>query len=708
LSAIEAHMVRAFPLAAGLLLLASIAPAQEAMTPDTVTAVKRATVFLSVQGPTWKASGSGFVIAADKGSVLIATNHHVLTSPADDRRPRPGPAEVMRRLKGAKVTAVFDAGTRTERSTKAEVIAADPDNDLAIIKVAGLTTLPAPIEYAKPPKLSETMPVFTFGFPFGQSLATGRGAPAVTVGKASISSLRLDEKGDLAVVQIDGSLNPGNSGGPIVDAKGRLVGVAVARVKNGQGIGFAIPAQELGRIMKGRLGGLRLATTRAGGGKPTLRIEVAVIDPGAAIRSVSLHYVMVPKGKSPDLKKPLEKQAGTKKLVLKLADGLATGELPLDSADGHIVAQAVPEGGPGAAGSSRPESIALAAPIPRTPRRTVVRQTGPKGRGPRIQGGGGDPEFQDPAPVNGLLVGLEIGVGKFFNNDVIKAVRPIFRVKEKDSAGHWHTTTSSDIVKDVVKVVAKPGYAVGAITLRTGLGIDGLSLTFMKINSDDGLDPKDRYESDWIGGMGGAGPVTVGDGSAPVVGLIGKANSQSATGLGLLYKGDKLFPPGRPSRIQGGGGNPEFREAGPKDGLLVGLEVGVGKFFNNDVIKAVRPVYRAGEKESMGEWHGPADPDIVKEVVKVVAKPGYAVGAITVKTGLGMDGLSVTFMKLGPDGLLNAADKYESNWIGGMGGGGPVTIGDGLPAIGLVGKATEKSVTGLGLLYEADEGAEKQ
>jgi S1-C subfamily serine protease len=701
-------MIRTLPLAAGLLFIASIAPAQEAIIPDTVTAVKRATVFLSVEGPTWKASGSGFVIAADKGTVLIATNHHVLTSPADDRRPRPGPAEVIRRLKVPKVTAVFDAGTRTERSARAEVIAADPDNDLAIIKVAGLKAAPTPIEYAKPPKLSETMPVFTFGFPFGQSLATGRGAPAVTVGKASISSLRLDENGNLAVVQIDGSLNPGNSGGPIVDAEGRLVGVAVARVKNGQGIGFAIPAEELGRMMKGRLGGLRLAATRSADGKPALRIEVAVIDPRAAIRAVSFHYVVVPKGKLPDLKKPLEKQAGTKKLALKLADSLATGELPLDSADGHIVAQAVPEGGPGAAGSSRLESIALAAPIPKRPGRTVVRQAAPKGRGPRIQGGGGDPEFQDPAPASGLLVGLEVGVGKFFNNDVIKAVRPIFRVKGKDSTGSWHGLTTPDIVKDVVKVVAKPGYAVGAITLKTGLGIDGLSLTFMKVTPENALDPKDRYESDWIGGMGGGGPVTVGDGSAPVVGLIGKAHSQTATGLGLLYKGDKLFPPGRPSRIQGGGGNPEFREAGPKGGLLIGLEVGVGKFFNNDVIKAVRPVYRTGDKESVGEWYGPTDPDIVKEVVKVVTKPGYAVGAITVKTGLGMDGLSLTFMKLGPDGRLDAGDKYKSDWIGGLGGGGPVTIGDGLAAIGLVGKATEQSVTGLGLLYEAEDDVDRK
>src|SRR5262249_34867270 len=143
----------------------------------------------------------------------------------------------------AKVTAVFDSGTRAERTGPAEVLAADAQSDLAVLRVTGVKDIPEPIRYADAARPFETMPVWTFGFPFGQALSTSKGNPSITVGRASVSSLRQNEDGELVFVQIDGSLNPGNSGGPVVDSKGRLVGVAVATIK-GSGIGFIIPAAE--------------------------------------------------------------------------------------------------------------------------------------------------------------------------------------------------------------------------------------------------------------------------------------------------------------------------------------------------------------------------------------------------------------------------------------------------------------------------------
>jgi hypothetical protein len=258
----------------------------------------------------------------------------------------------------------------------------------------------------------------------------------------------------------------------------------------------------------------------------------------------------------------------------------------------------------------------------------------------------------------------------------------------------------------VVKVLAKPGYAVAGVTLKTGLGIDGMSVTFMKI-ADGKLDPKDAYESEWIGGMGGGGLVKIGGDSTLVVGVLVKSNGQSANGLGLIYSDtnkpglDGPWPVGKPSKIQGGGNDPEFREGGPEGALLAGLEVGVGRFFDNPVVVSARPIFRVGNKDTEGEWHGATKAETVKEVVKVVAKPGYAVGAISMKTGLGMDGLSVTFMKV-VDGKLGPKDAYESEWVGGKGGGGPVKIGgDGTLVIGLIGKAKADNVSGLGLLHPA-------
>ena len=265
----------------------------ESLPPAMVDKVKRAAVYIQVQAPTWKGTGSGFVIAVKDDTALIATNYHVLAGANYDRRAQPSPRDVVKTSKAAKATAVFDSGLTTERSFKAEVVCADAEKDLAILRVTGLKNPPAPIEYATPPKLTETMAVYSFGFPFGDALATGKAAPGVTVGKASVSSIRLDDKGAIARVQIDGALNPGNSGGPIVDAKGKLVGVAVATIKDSTGIGLAIPALELGKMMQGRLGHVHTTMAKEGDGKIKVKIEVAVIDPLGVISGAKLHYLAV-------------------------------------------------------------------------------------------------------------------------------------------------------------------------------------------------------------------------------------------------------------------------------------------------------------------------------------------------------------------------------------------------------------------------------
>jgi predicted Zn finger-like uncharacterized protein len=149
----------------------------------------------------------------------------------------------------------------------------------------------------------------------------------------------------------------------------------------------------------------------------------------------------------------------------------------------------------------------------------------------KIQGFDLDPEFSEKGPEGGLLVGFEVGLGKFINNDIVKAVRPIYRVGDKDSLGKQQGTE----IARIVKVLAKPGYAVGAITLKTALGVDGFSLTFMKV-ANGRLDPKDAYESEWVGGKGGHPPVILSGQGALVIGLLGKANMKDVTGLGLLLQ----------------------------------------------------------------------------------------------------------------------------------------------------------------------------
>ena len=76
-----------------------------------------------------------------------------------------------------------------------------------------------------------------------------KGNPSVTITRGGIAALRRDEHGHVDLFQVDGSLQPGNSGGPIVEEKtGKLIGVVVAKVsRTVDTIGFVVPAEQLRR-----------------------------------------------------------------------------------------------------------------------------------------------------------------------------------------------------------------------------------------------------------------------------------------------------------------------------------------------------------------------------------------------------------------------------------------------------------------------------
>ena len=78
------------------------------------------------------------------------------------------------------------------------------------------------------------MPLAAFGYPFGRMLAADKGYPAVSVNTGTITALRRKE-GKLSTIQLDASVNPGNSGGPVVDKKGNLIGIVVSGILGGQG-----------------------------------------------------------------------------------------------------------------------------------------------------------------------------------------------------------------------------------------------------------------------------------------------------------------------------------------------------------------------------------------------------------------------------------------------------------------------------------------
>jgi hypothetical protein len=210
-------------------------------------------------------------------------------------------------------------------------VADDSEDDLAVLRVKGIKDLPKPIDLRANNKLVETMGLFIFGFPFGKELAVNKGNPAVTVSKGSVSSIRLNEFGELAVVQIDGDLNPGNSGGPVVDGEGRLVGVSVAKVR-GTNIGMAVPTPALSRLLGGRIGGMSLSIRSINNGPPETIVEARLLDPLQKIKTVSVLYVRsagLKEQTKPDAKGQWAPLAGAEKVDARIDGQKATAKLPV-------------------------------------------------------------------------------------------------------------------------------------------------------------------------------------------------------------------------------------------------------------------------------------------------------------------------------------------------------------------------------------------
>jgi Trypsin len=91
-------------------------------------------------------------------------------------------------------------------------------------------------------------------------------------------------------IQIDADSNPGNSGGPVVDGRGQLVGV-LRGGKPGTHINFAIPSIELSRVLTGRVSNLMFRVNRSVGNSIELEVRGDLVDPLGRVKSTSLRVV---------------------------------------------------------------------------------------------------------------------------------------------------------------------------------------------------------------------------------------------------------------------------------------------------------------------------------------------------------------------------------------------------------------------------------
>jgi len=195
-------------------------------------------------------TGSGFLFSPT-GYVL--TNHHVVTNPEAFILTRGSlRAKVTLAIERIDVCFPPDAvSARGMASTCAtgSVVASDPALDLAALFIGG-SDLPY-VGLGDSDAATAGLQVDALGYPFGRDVEVGKVAsardvvPEVSITPGAISALRADDAGEQRYLQVTNTLNPGNSGGPLLTRDGFAVGVICMKLNEGTGIGFAIPVNRV-------------------------------------------------------------------------------------------------------------------------------------------------------------------------------------------------------------------------------------------------------------------------------------------------------------------------------------------------------------------------------------------------------------------------------------------------------------------------------
>ncbi len=171
------------------------------------------------QPRTQRSLGTGFLISPDG---YIVTNNHVVA----------GADTVLVNL--------HNAGGK-DQSLKATVVGTDEETDLALLKVETDKRLPF-LSFGDSDRMEVGEWVLAIGNPFGLE-------HTVTAGILSAKGRDIRSGPFDNFLQTDASINFGNSGGPLINMEGRVIGINTAIIASGQGIGFAIPSSMASRIV---------------------------------------------------------------------------------------------------------------------------------------------------------------------------------------------------------------------------------------------------------------------------------------------------------------------------------------------------------------------------------------------------------------------------------------------------------------------------
>lgn len=191
-----------------------------------VNRAKAATVL--IEGRLGESFGTGFCVSDDG---YVVTNCHVVDGAPKD------------------VRVVLHPGDAEQQVVQGQVVSQNRETDLALVRLTGVKGRLVAVELGSTEKLFETAPLTAFGYPFGRVLAVTKGAyPSVSVNTGKVTSLRRVADGTLREIQMDVLVNPGNSGGPVLDGSGKVVGVTVSGIP-GSGVNFAIPVDHVRALL---------------------------------------------------------------------------------------------------------------------------------------------------------------------------------------------------------------------------------------------------------------------------------------------------------------------------------------------------------------------------------------------------------------------------------------------------------------------------
>src|SRR5262245_38675315 len=227
---------------------------------------------VNLRGGRREGSGSGVLFTPDG---FLLTNHHVIR----------GMSEVRVRLASGEEQA-------------GRLVGDDPWTDLAVVQTGGGKLPHATLGDSRALRVGQL--VVAIGSPLGfESTVTAGVVSALGRTLRSITGHLVDN-----VIQTDAALNPGNSGGPLVDSRGRVIGINTAVIQPAQGICFAIPIDaaknvlpqlmQHGRVVRGYLGlhgravPIPRAVARDLGLTQKTAVEVIAVEPGGPAEEAGL------------------------------------------------------------------------------------------------------------------------------------------------------------------------------------------------------------------------------------------------------------------------------------------------------------------------------------------------------------------------------------------------------------------------------------